>query len=225
MSAHANATIIVPQFNRPELTCACIRSLRRYDSDRWPVLVIDDGSTATAAEKVSSEGFAATRVVAQPRRGVSAAWNRGASLARTSHLVFLNNDTLFEGPAVRDLIAPLVKGEALLSGVLMRRETDLPDDVLHNLPRRCFLQGWCFAIPLLDFRRLGGFDESMKIYWSDTDLQARLLRDSSDYQTSLATNPRLPVKHLAHCTARILPNRRRVWCRDRATFMQKWSSQ
>jgi GT2 family glycosyltransferase len=218
------ATIIIPQFNHSELTCACLRSLSEHESCPVEVIVVDDGSSAECREQVESLNLADVKVIAQEHLGVSAAWNRGAAAATSPFLVFLNNDTVCRGPIVDRLLAPLKAGRALLAGAAMRRETALPRLVLDKLPTEQFLQGWCVALSRADYRRTGGFDESMAVYWSDTDFQARLLQGRQMPHEMITAIPDLPIRHSSHRTARHLPARRQIWRSDRETFIKKWTS-
>jgi FMN phosphatase YigB (HAD superfamily) len=38
-----SATLIIPQYNQPELTVQAIESLRRHDSHHWPIVVVANG--------------------------------------------------------------------------------------------------------------------------------------------------------------------------------------
>ena len=218
----ADATVVIPQFDRAELTCACIESLRRQEPIRWPVIVVDDGSSPGCADAVMARGFLDTTVIRQPHTGVTAAWNLGAAHATTPLIVFLNNDVLFMDSAIERLISCLRQGAALVSGAAWRRERLLPHRVLRRLSTDRFLQGWCLAVSAETLRAIGGFDESMKVYWSDTDFQVRVLRAAGDPQ-ALVCRSDLPLHHLGHRTAHRLPNRCAAWRADRAAFIAKWS--
>lgn len=241
------ATVIIAQHGRSEMTLGCLRSLREAEDVLWPVIVVDDGSPARYAAAIESAGIAGVRLVRQSRRGVTAAWNAGARNAQTPLLVFLNNDVVFDGPAISRLLAPLRKGPAVVSGVRLRRETALPAAVLRELPTEQFLEGWCLAVRREDFERAGGFDEAMRTWWSDTDLQARLLLErhgqvrhrkpdclakaaflaSGDRPADcrlLAAAPELPLRHLGHRTACRMPDRPTQWRNDRRVFIEKWSA-
>ena len=218
---NAAATIVIPQRNGAALTLACIESLRATDPVCWPVIVVDDGSDAVEREGVERCGVAGVRVIAQEGRGVSAAWNRGAELAATPLIVFLNNDVLFRGPAVGRLVRAIDLG-ALVAGARRRIERRLPERVLAQLPTRTFLEGWCFALRRDDFVRVGGFDEAMRVYWSDSDLQCRLLKTAGRDGRSLVCVERLSVRHLGHRTTRQLVERRAQWKADRKVFIEKW---
>jgi GT2 family glycosyltransferase len=163
------------------------------------------------------------QVVEQPHRGVTAAWDLGARQASTPYLVFLNNDTIVEGPVVDRLVGPLRDGRAVVAGCETRCEARLPRSVAARLPSAEFLAGWCFAVVARHFESAGGFDETLELYWSDTDFQARVLRDCGVGHQELECVHNLPIRHLRHRTAHTLDDHREQWHRDRGRFFRKWS--
>jgi len=222
------ATIVIPQFGGAELTCACIRSLRRHETTLWPIIVADDGSPSESRQIVAAERFLNMTLIHQSHWGVSAAWNFGAAQVRTRYVVFLNNDVLFQGPVIEQLLSPLISDRARISGIRLRKEQSLPADTLTKLPGDRFLEGWCLAMSLVDFHRLGGFDDSMAVYWSDTDFQARMMIETVriDCPTvrPLIELPDLPLLHLGHRTAHRMQEHRGLWQKDRNRFIEKWDA-
>jgi GT2 family glycosyltransferase len=145
-------------------------------------------------------------------------------MATTRFLVFLNNDTLSDGAWVDSLLRPLREQRAVVSGVRFRREQALPRDVLERLPVQTFLEGWCFAALRQDWADVGGFDETLRLYFSDTDFQARIVRSRGGDSAVLARVANLPLRHLGHQSTRRLPERSKVWREDRESFVRKWGS-
>ena len=90
-------SVIVPSHNRRELLRSCLESFERQTApaDKFEVIVVLDGSTDGTAEVLSSlaPSFSLT-VLTQPRVGVSAARNAGASDARGRVLVFIDDDMI-----------------------------------------------------------------------------------------------------------------------------------
>jgi GT2 family glycosyltransferase len=224
-SAESDATIIIPQHEQPDLTIACVRSLRGADAIQWPVIVVDDGSSAVALQTLLDgiQEVPNVKVLPQQHQGVTAAWNRAAEMAATRFLVFLNNDTLTGGAWIDDLLRPLREQRVIVSGVRFRREQALPEDVLERLPTQTFLEGWCFAALRADWDAAGGFDEIFRLYFSDTDFQARIVKNCGGGPGALACVTDLPVRHLGHQSTRRLQDRSRVWQEDLAKFVRKWN--
>jgi GT2 family glycosyltransferase len=137
--------------------------------------------------------------------------------------VLLNNDVEMAGAWVDTLLAPLRRQAATISGVEMRAERAVPPDVLARVGRCEFVAGWCWAFRRDEALEVGGFDESLRLYFSDTDLQARLLK-SAGAGSEPAIVSGLLLRHLGHRSTRMLPERRVIWEQDRRRFIQKWTT-
>jgi GT2 family glycosyltransferase len=86
-------TVVIPVFNRLELTLQCLASLRANTSGEFEIIVVSDGSTDATAAVLS--GLAGIRLIENDvNRGFAYTCNRGAAAARAPLVVFLNNDTL-----------------------------------------------------------------------------------------------------------------------------------
>ena len=212
-----STTIIIPQFNQPELTRQAIQTLRQHAARRWSILVVDNGSSGQSLRRLHDLHDPDTEILALPRQGLTAAWNTAARRCRTETLVFLNNDTLTTGPWVEALLAPLQHKQAWISGVEARHEP-------HLQPAIEMLAGWCFAVRLDTFQAVGGFDEALHLYFSDTDFQLRVRQQfASSAIPAWVVVPGLPISHLAHRTAHQLSNRRPLWRADRERFQARWN--
>ncbi len=175
----------------------------------WPVIVVDDGSHDGSARQIARCGFDNLQVIQQPGRGVTATWNAGLRLAKTTYAVLLNNDLVIEGPFMESLLGPLRSEQALITGAELQAEH--------------FLAGWCLAFGRELWRNLGGFDESLQTYWSDTDFQQRTIA-TCQTATPLQVVASLPLQHLGHRTTGHDPHRRQRWLTDQARYLQKWPS-
>ena len=223
-----DVTIVIPQHGQSELTRACLQSLGEFESVRPRIIVVDDGSpddSAALARGAVPEGGI---VLEQPVQGITAAWNLGLAAAQTEFVILLNNDVLCRGPWIDALLAPLRNHTACLTGVEWRVELSLPPVVLERLGGQRFLAGWCLALRRQTWEQLGGFDESLRLYFSDTDIQGRLRSVAwrpADTSALLAVNG-LPLTHLGHRTAhaRTLASRcRSRWQSDRQRMLAKWN--
>jgi O-antigen biosynthesis protein len=174
-------SVVIPLFNRYDLTAACLASLT---NTRAELVLVDNASTdATALLDVAVRN--------NSNMGFAHACNQGAQAATGDVLVFLNNDTEVHdgwlGPLVDELADPTVGivGSRLLypdgtiqhSGVCVdlnqpvgleawNRKDDwtlIPTDV-------DAVTGACLAIRADTFAVLGGFDEGYRNGYEDVDL-------------------------------------------------------
>ena len=84
-------SVVIPTFNRSELTVRAVQSVlsQRHKADQ--IIIVDDGSTDDTLKKLSPFHEVA-EIVTQPNRGVSAARNRGISLAKYEWIALLDSD-------------------------------------------------------------------------------------------------------------------------------------
>ena len=91
-------SVIIPTYNRKDLLRETLNSLAQqtYPSDRFEVIVVDDGST-DGTEEIAAEAFPFTlRYFWQSNQGDAAARNLGARQSQADILVFLDDDILVE---------------------------------------------------------------------------------------------------------------------------------
>jgi N-acetylglucosaminyl-diphospho-decaprenol L-rhamnosyltransferase len=98
--------VVVPVFNRWELTQRCLAMLQRQTVAHG-VVVVDNGSSDGTSERVRGN-FPEARVVSfAENRGFPAACNRGASAGAAEVVVLLNNDVEPPPTFLERLVAPL----------------------------------------------------------------------------------------------------------------------
>ncbi|WP_428570692.1 glycosyltransferase family 2 protein [Pseudodesulfovibrio sp.] len=196
------ASVVIPLFNRVELTAACWESLVAHTGTaEVEVVFVDNGSAdGTAAFLRGVAGSAAppaTVLSNAENQGFAKACNQGARAARGGVVVFLNNDTVVHENWLAPLAAELadhpetgVAGAKLLypdgtvqhAGVCVNRWNipyhvflgAAPDDPLVS-GRRAFpmVTGACMAVRREEFLALGGFDEGYVNGHEDVDLCLR----------------------------------------------------
>ena len=189
-------SIIIPVFNKAELTWQCLGSLvREVDFSRVEIIVVDNASTDNT-EAVLARFADYIRVISNERNaGFVDACNQGAAVARGKYLVFLNNDTTvlpdwldslietIEADATTGAVGSMFlypDGSIQEAGGIVWRNGEAhhygwgaaPDDRRFNFAREV---DYCSAASLLVkkdiFERLGGFDRRFApAYYEDIDL-------------------------------------------------------
>lgn len=179
-------SVIVPTYRRPRILSGCLAALGSldYPSDRFEVIVVDDGGdepldavVAPLRERVT------TTLVRQHRQGPGAARNTGAARARGTLLAFTDDDCR----PTREWLVRLAREHARDPGVMLGGHTrnaltNNPFSATSQLiidagyawhngdPRDAqFLTSNNLAVPAADFREIGGFDRAF-ITSEDRDL-------------------------------------------------------
>ena len=193
-------SIVIPVFNREDLTRQCLATLppTLAGAGTGETIVVDNGSRPETAAVLAE--FPWVRVIRNERNlGFAAACNQGARAAHGRIVVHLNNDTVATPGWLEHLLAPLadpgvgITGAKLLfpdgtlqhAGVVMRFSrlgTDgiSPYHLLAGQPgnhpgsmmQRDFdiVTGACLAIPRELYLDVGGFDETFWNGYEDVDL-------------------------------------------------------
>lgn len=94
-TASVSVSVIVPSHNHGAYLDAALTSIHAQVGVHLDVIVIDDGSTDHTAEVLAAWQPRGVRGIRQPCRGVSAARNRGLSVAQGEFVAFLDADDLW----------------------------------------------------------------------------------------------------------------------------------
>jgi GT2 family glycosyltransferase len=170
-------SVVIPVYNRLELTRACLESLRRT-TEPFELCVVDNGSTdGTEAFFRSLTWPWPLRYVRNPvNRGLIRALNQGARLSRGEFLCFLHNDTeLCEPTWLARLHQAVVTGDCVgLAGLygarrLRRDGRYVGRTLVHGLAGQATLEvpvvevaavdGVCLFLRRAVLEAVGGFDE------------------------------------------------------------------
>ena len=175
-------SIIVPLFNRYELTAACLESIH-FHSPGHQIILVDNGSTDPTR-------FSNVTIRNDENRGFAVACNQGAQAADNEHLVFLNNDTLVHqnwlaftrhlyrpevGCVGPKLIYPSGRIQSAGIGINFDRAPgheafNLHSDWASEPVEVAAVTGACLAIRADLFDKLGGFDTEYWNGYEDVDL-------------------------------------------------------
>jgi GT2 family glycosyltransferase len=194
------ATFVILNYNGRHHLDPCFSSLAKldYPKDKVEVLLVDNGSDDGSVEEARAK-HPWVRVHRNDRNlGFAPACNQGAGLAtRPEVLAFLNNDMRVEPSFLKELVAPLVRGECdattakMLSwdgkvlnsagggmnfhGLGFQYGMNRPPAREFDAPRKTlFPCGGAMAIRASAYDEVGGFDPEFFAYYEDVDLGWRL---------------------------------------------------
>ncbi len=95
--AYPKVSIIIPVFNKVELTRKCVEEIQKNTPEElYELIIVDNGSTDGTKEflKWLETNFKNVKIIINEKNlGFAKACNQGANVASTDYLLFLNNDT------------------------------------------------------------------------------------------------------------------------------------
>jgi GT2 family glycosyltransferase len=118
-------SVVVATRERPALLAVCLDSLSRLDYPDYEVLVVDnDPVTDDTAELVRGLADSRIRYVAEPRRGLAAAHNRGLAEATGSVVAFTDDDVIVDRYWLREITSAMRANAdvACVTGLIMPAE-------------------------------------------------------------------------------------------------------
>jgi GT2 family glycosyltransferase len=126
-------TVVVPTCGRPDVLRRSLEALRALDYPDYELLVVDNTPHLLGTAEVVA-GYAASggrvRYLAEPRRGVTHARNRGLAAARGEIVAFADDDVLVDRGWLGALAAAFVDEQvAGVTGLVMASEFETPAQI------------------------------------------------------------------------------------------------
>ena len=185
MSSMSTVSVVVPTFNRAHLINRALQSVVSQTYRPLDLIVVDDGSTDDTCERVRTDYPHAT-LLSQSNQGVSAARNRGLSVAQGDWIAFLDSDdTWCESKIEQQLQALTKEPQSLIchtdeiwirNGVRvnpMNKHLKSGGNIFEQCLPRCVISPSSVLLHRSVFEEFGGFDEELPAC-EDYDLWLRL---------------------------------------------------
>jgi GT2 family glycosyltransferase len=163
-----SASIVIVTYDSAGVLPGCLESLRATEGVECDVIVVDNASSDGSAEIARRAG--ATVIANDRNDGFGRACNRGVAAATGEVVVLLNPDTTVTPDWLAILLDHLAEHPdiAVLCPTVVAPGAEAP---LRPFLEDCAaLPGSAMVIPRAAWERLGGFDETIFLYWEDTDL-------------------------------------------------------
>ena len=201
-SESINLSVIIPVYNKVQLTVNCLRSLNNLNTGvKFEVIIVDNASTdgtQNEIEKLKNElNYELKYVLNETNLGFAKANNIGAKYAAYETLLLLNNDTLIKEDFITKPLNYLKNKKVGVVGIKLLYPDDLvqhsgvvfnhlkrPEHIFkfynsdHPFVNRVYemqsVTGACMFIRKKDFEMTGGFDENYANGWEDMDLCFKL---------------------------------------------------
>lgn len=235
-------SIIIPTWNKLELTRQCVTALASKTADcSFEVIIVDNGSTDGTPEFLQTLGGDVRTLLNAENLGFAVACNQGARVARGKYLVFLNNDTIPQDGWLKPLVSEVdehpevgIAGSKLLfadgsvqhAGVVFMRSRrsayHIYQAALSASPsvnqRREFqaVTAACMLVRRELFEEVHGFDEQFINGFEDVDLCLKV-REKGYH---IVYQPRSVVYHLESQT----PGRKDHEVHNSRLLEERWGS-
>ncbi|HUF63664.1 MAG TPA: glycosyltransferase [Verrucomicrobiales bacterium] len=180
MTQPPDYSIVIPAWNEEAFLPRTLERLQgaMHTLERPGEIVVADNASTDATAAIARR--AGARVVHEPHRQISRARNAGAAAAAGALLIFLDADTLVEGPLLRETLRLADSGSCCGGGAQLRPDSQTPAAVvrlIHRWNSLSRLLGWAAGCYLFCSKRawqdIGGFSE--KVYAGEEIWMSRAL--------------------------------------------------
>lgn len=174
-------SIIIPTCNRPQLLKKCLEKLLPETQDylsNYEIIITDDSQDTETKDFLQRE-YKGIVYKKGPRNGIGANRNNGASIAKGEWLIFIDDDTIPTpqilnnyNQAIKDNQNCLAFEGCILPDNPNMMESEFADCPVNYLGGNFWTANVCINKSL--FKKIGGFDESLKFFHEDQDIYIRL---------------------------------------------------
>ena len=229
-------SVIIPCYNKLELTRNCVNSLNQITGADIEVIVIDSGSTDNTADflKTLKEKFRYR--LNQENIGLVRAFNQGASMGKYETLVFMHNDVIIHDNDWTDKIKNMLDcgGNIGIVGFYGARKIFKDGrfsgrSIVHSKFENGNLRHDCMEVAVVDglfmamkkkiYEQIGKFDEGYTMHYYDKDISLKAYING--YRNYVLN---IPFTHIGAGTRSTVKAEADTMLRDKMKniFIEKW---
>ena len=178
MNAQSSCDIVIPVFNKPDITAVCLDSIIKHTHSPHRMILIDNGSDENTKKLLADFKASHNNVLlirSEDNLGWVRAVNRGIELSKAPYVCIMNNDTVVE---TDDWLTKLI-GIAETEPGIGLVNPEFGDEKKAISPARHsarpfveidFCRGYCIVIRRAVIDKIGGLDEAYGLGYYDDDI-------------------------------------------------------
>lgn len=228
-------TIVIPVFNKIEITTNCIDHVREFNKKcAYEIIVVDNGST-DKTEEVLSNDKNIIYIRNQENLGISKAYNQAAEKAKHDIFCFMHNDVfLFEKEWIHKIAnfiievpdagivglygAKTVRKDGSFKGKTIVHSKKNAPTIKGLFERVAVVDGLLMAMQKSIFKAIEGFNEDFTVHFYDKDISIRAIKKR--YMNYVLN---IPFEHQCAATRKQLDNENKNREEARELFMKIWA--
>ncbi|TDN89154.1 hypothetical protein DET49_10770 [Salegentibacter sp. 24] len=187
-SSLPSVSIVIPCYNDSKYIETAVESAYSQKLENLEIIIVDDGSDEKTKLVLQSLRSKINKIITQTNLGVSAARNAGIKESSGDYILVLDSDDFFEPGFCKKALRAFQTGDNVrLVTCYAKWFIDSTNYQIHK-PAGGELKNFLYRNSALsnsmflkkDWRKVGGYDESMKDGWEDWEFFIRLHKDGGN---------------------------------------------
>ncbi len=172
-------SVIIPCYNSGKTIKQAVKSVEKQTWSNIDLIIVNDGSDDGYTRNVLSN-FTNTRIINQKNSGLSSARNKGIINARGNYVFFLDADDWIEVDTISKMMEYMKYNNLniIFSDTILEGERQGLRKNSYNFFEQLFVNHipYCLLIEKKIFKKVGNYDEDMKIGYEDWEFNIRLAK-------------------------------------------------
>ena len=173
-------SVIIPCYNSGKTIIETVKSIEKQTWSNIDLIIVNDGSDDHLTKKVLSN-LTNVRIINKKNAGLSSARNEGIKNSKGNFILFLDADDWIEINAISKMMEFIKKNRAnvVFCDTLLEGESQGTRKRYYNFFEQLFVNHipYCLLIKKEIFKKVGNYDEGMKLGYEDWEFNIRLAKN------------------------------------------------
>ena len=173
-------SVIIPCYNSGRTIIETVESIKKQTWSNIDLIIVNDGSDDHLTKKVLSN-LTNARIINKKNSGLSSARNEGIKNSKGNFILFLDADDWIEINAISEMMECMKKTKAniVFCDTFLEGESQGVRKRYYNFFEQLFVNHipYCLLIKKEIFKKVGNYDEGMKLGYEDWEFNIRLAKN------------------------------------------------
>ncbi len=173
-------SVIIPCYNSGKTIIETVKSIEKQTWSNIDLIIVNDGSDDYLTKKVLSN-LTNVRIINKKNSGLSSARNEGIKNSKGNFILFLDADDWIEINAISKMMECIKKNRVniVFCDTFLEGESQGMRKRYYNFFEQLFVNHipYCLLIKKEIFKKVGNYDEGMKLGYEDWEFNIRLAKN------------------------------------------------
>jgi N-acetylglucosaminyl-diphospho-decaprenol L-rhamnosyltransferase len=187
--SYYDITVVITTFRSEKKIIPCLNSI----NDKIKIIIIENSNNSNFKHDIESKYSNITCILAEENLGYAKGNNLGLSKVQTKYALIINPDAVLDERAVDNFLKTANEySDFAIISPLVQEDKDLKDNIDITKPIETNnVKGFGMFLNMIQFEKIGFFDDNFFIYFEEIDLCRRL----RDKKKKIYLDPSIKLYH------------------------------